>query len=601
MNDNFRAGPPHATLPGGPRPEEPVATPPGAPAWGSDAIAATLRALDLPYLALNPGASYRGLHDSLVNYLGNRAPQMLLCLHEESAVSIAQGYAKASDRMMGAVLHSNVGLMHASMSIFNAWCDRVPMLLLGATGPWDETRRRPWIDWTHTAADQGALVRDFTKWDNQPGSIAGACDALLRGAQIAQTAPRGPTYVNLDAGLQEAKLEAPPVLPDAARYAPPLPVMPSADALAQAVALLDAAKRPVILAGRVSRSLAGWRERVALAEKLQARVATDLKMAAAFPTDHPLHAGPPGAFLAPQTAAVLREADVVLALDWIDVAGTLKQAWGAEVPGAKVINVSPDAHLHRGWSLDYQALAPADAYLMCEPDAVVPLLLASIRAHPKSPAIPAAEKRAPPAEVVSIRALAEVFNAAAANVDICFTRLPLGWNGAYSHFRHPLDFIGLEGGGGVGAGPGITVGAALALKGSGRLPVALIGDGDFLMGNTALWTACRYEIPCLFLVVNNQSFYNDELHQERVARARGRPVENKWIGQRIADPDIDIAMMARSQGALGIGPVETMEALRRAVADGLAAVQQGKVCVVDVRVEPGYDANMAGSTASSKR
>ena len=225
MNDDARSGV---------RPESPVPAQ-AAGAWGSDAIAQALRALGIPYLALNPGASYRGLHDSLVNHLGNRDPQMLLCLHEESAVAIAQGYAKASDRMMGAVLHSNVGLMHATMAIFNAWCDRVPMLLLGATGPWDETRRRPWIDWTHTAADQGALVRGYTKWDSQPGSVTGACEALVRAAQIAQTAPRGPTYVNLDAGLQEAKLEALPAPPDAARHAPPPAVMPAPDALAAAV------------------------------------------------------------------------------------------------------------------------------------------------------------------------------------------------------------------------------------------------------------------------------------------------------------------------------------------------------------------------------
>src|SRR5690242_5533371 len=172
--------------------EKPLASPEQKALWGSDAIAAMLRALDVPYLALNPGASFRGLHDSLVNYLGNERPQMLLCVHEEVAVSIAHGYAKASGRMMGAVVHSNVGLMHATMAVFNAWCDRVPLLLLGATGPWDAAKRRPWIDWIHTASDQGALVRGYTKWDNQPGSAAAAMEALLRGTQIANTAPRGP-------------------------------------------------------------------------------------------------------------------------------------------------------------------------------------------------------------------------------------------------------------------------------------------------------------------------------------------------------------------------------------------------------------------------
>src|SRR6187455_554033 len=192
--------------------DRPVPAGVNAAGFGSDVVADALRATDIPYIALNPGASYRGFHDSLVNYLGNERPQMLLCLHEESAVAIAHGYAKASGRMMGVVLHSNVGLMHGSMAIFNAWCDRVPMLILGATGPWDAAKRRPWIDWIHTSSDQGALVRDYTKWDNQPASVPAAYEALLRAVQIADTAPRGPTYVNLDAALQEAKVGPLPAL-----------------------------------------------------------------------------------------------------------------------------------------------------------------------------------------------------------------------------------------------------------------------------------------------------------------------------------------------------------------------------------------------------
>src|SRR5215208_6333063 len=166
--------------------------------WGSDAVALMLRELDLPYVALNPGASYRGLHDSLVNLLGNRDPQMLLCLHEEHAVAIAHGFAKVTGRAMGAIVHSNVGLMHATMAIFNAWCDRMPVLVLGATGPVDAVKRRPWIDWIHTARDQGALVRGYVKWDDQPASAGAAREALLRGAWLTQTAPRGPVYINLD-------------------------------------------------------------------------------------------------------------------------------------------------------------------------------------------------------------------------------------------------------------------------------------------------------------------------------------------------------------------------------------------------------------------
>ncbi len=583
------------------RAESPVAGPQQNEVWGSDAIAAMLRALDIPFLALNPGASYRGLHDSIVNYLGNSSPQMLLCLHEEAAVAIAQGYAKASGRMMGAVVHSNVGLMHATMAIFNAWCDRMPMLVLGATGPWDAAKRRPWIDWIHTASDQGALVRDYTKWDNQPGSVTAAYEALLRAKQIANTAPRGPTYVNLDAALQEAKIGPLPPLPDVTRFRSPEPALPSPVLLEAAARLLSGAKRPAILAGRVSRSESGWNERVALAEKLQAKVFTDIKVGAAFPTDHPLHAAPPATFLSPDAAKILREADVVLALDWVDLAGALKAAWGAEPVQAKVINVSCDAHLHRGWSMDYQGLPGTDVYMMCEPDAVVPLLLAAVKPRPAAMPDTPAPLPAAASGPLTLRTLADTFNAATRDVSVCLTRLPLGWHGAYRPFRHPLDYIGSEGGGGVGAGPGITVGAALALKDSGRMPVAIMGDGDFLMGANALWTATHYGIPCLILVANNRSFFNDELHQERVAKERSRPVENRWIGQRISGPDIDLAMMARAQGAEGIGPVTEAAELRPAIDKALAAVRGGAVCLVDVRVAPGYDTNVSGSGASQKR
>jgi thiamine pyrophosphate-dependent acetolactate synthase large subunit-like protein len=579
--------------------EKPLSSPEQKELWGSDAIAAMLRALDVPYLALNPGASFRGLHDSLVNYLGNERPQMLLCVHEEVAVSIAHGYARASDRMMGAVVHSNVGLMHATMAVFNAWCDRVPLLLLGATGPWDAAKRRPWIDWIHTAADQGALVRDYTKWDNQPGSVPAAMEALLRGVQIANTAPRGPVYVNLDAAIQEAKIGALPQIPDPSRFAPARSPEPPRDLLSQAAKLLGNAKNPLLMIGRVSRSIEAWKARVRLAEKLQARVITDLKQAAAFPTDHPLHATVPGVHLSPAAAGAIREADVVLALDWTDLAGTLKAACGADAIRAKVINVSCDMHVHRGWSMDYQGLPPVDVLLLTEPDVAVPLLLEACSAR-RSPGAPSGEEKklAEPSEV-SILAVAQALERAAGGSDICITKLPLGWNGSYRHFRHPLDYLGADGGGGVGAGPGLTVGAALALQGTGRIPVGIVGDGDFLMANTAIWTAAHYRLPALFIVCNNRSFYNDEMHQERVAKERSRPVENKWIGQKMLDPDIDIAAMARAQGAEALGPVTKLAELQSAVERGLEAARSGKVALIDARVLPGYDANLNPSVPAA--
>ena len=556
-----------------------------------------MRATDIPYIALNPGASYRGLHDSLVNYLGNERPQLLLCLHEESAVAIAHGYAKVTGKAMAAAVHSNVGLMHATMAIFNAWCDRMPMVILGATGPVDAVKRRPWIDWIHTARDQGALVRGYTKWDDQPASPVAAREAVLRANWIANTAPRGPTYVNLDAEMQENKLaEAVPPI-EAARFMPPVENVPAPDLIRQAADLLLSAKRPVILAGRVSRDLDAWKARIALAEHLNARVATDLKVAAAFPTHHPLHVGSPGTIgMTTQAVEAIREADAILSFDWVDLAGTLKSVFGASAPSARIVQVSVDHHLHNGWSMDYQGLPPVDVFIDCEPDVALPPLLAALEPH-RPQATTAHKKEFPKLsdDKLTVDHLADALRRAVGERPTSLTHVSLSWNGASWAFNHPLDYLGSDGGGGVGGGPGISVGAALALKGSGRLAVAVCGDGDFLMGVTALWTAAHYRIPLLIVVANNRSFFNDELHQERMARMRNRPVENRWVGQRISEPDIDLAGMARAQGAQGFGPVTSIAELVPAFQKAIAAVEGGAIAVVDVRVEPGYTAAMTAA------
>ena len=586
-----------APLPPTARRDHPLPSDPSEACWGSDAIADMLRALRVPYVLLNPGASFRGLHDSLVNHLGNAEPQMLLVLHEEHAVAIAHGFAKVGGLPLAAILHSNVGLMHGSMAIFDAWCDRVPVLVLGATGPVDAARRRPWIDWLHTAADQAALVRSFIKWDAQPASVPAAQEALLRAWRIADTAPRGPTYVCFDAALQEAKLAQRPALPDVARYAAPASPEPAAHDLARALAWLQGAQAPVILAGRVSRSETGWQARVALAERLGARVITDLKLGAAFPTRHPLHAGPAGMFLTPEVAQVLRQADVVLSLDWLDLGGTLKQAWGHEAVGSRIIQVSVDHHIHNGWSMDHQSLPPADCFMACEPEPAVNAMLAALGPHSSAKVWP--DTAPPAARVVDPDAPLQVADVAALvreatrDTPVSLLRLPLSWAGDFWDFAHPLDFLGYDGGGGIGSGPGMVVGSALALQGSERLPLAIIGDGDFLMGVTAFWTAANARIPLLCLVANNRSFFNDELHQERVARERGRPVENRWIGQRIDDPAPDLAMMARAQGLTAFGPVRNAAQMREVLPQALAAVRRGESAVVDVLVKPGYSPSMA--------
>jgi thiamine pyrophosphate-dependent acetolactate synthase large subunit-like protein len=565
-----------------------------APAWGSDVIADALRSLDVPYIALNPGASYRGLHDSIVNYLGNEGPQMLLCLHEEVAVAIAHGYAKVTGKAMAAAVHSNVGLFHATMAFFNAWCDRMPVIVLGATGPVDAAKRRPWIDWIHTSADQGAIVRNYTKWDDQPASPGAARESILRGAWIANTAPMGPVYINFDAELQENKLTEPLPPIDAKRYMPVAAAAPSPELVTKAAKLLKDAKNVVILCGRVSRSLDGWNQRVALAEALNARVITELKIGAGFPTDHPLHAGAPGSTsMGPEAQALLRGADVILSLDWVDLGGACKGSFPDAIPTSQVISVTNDFRIHNGWSMDYQGLPPVDVLLPVTPDEAVPELLKALGVTAKPYTTQPAKKRELPVlskDTMVVNDLVRALKFAVGDRDVTLSHISLSWDGETWPFRHPLDYVGSEGGGGVGGGPGNAVGSALALKGSGRLSVAVCGDGDFMMSNTAVWTAAHYKIPMLIVVANNRSFFNDELHQERVARIRTRPVENRWIGQRISEPDIDIAALARSQGADGYGPITKTSDLVETFNKAIASVEAGNVVVVDVRVEPGYAA-----------
>jgi len=170
--------------------------------------------------------------------------------------------------------------------------------------------------------------------------------------------------------------------------------------------------------------------------------------------------------------------------------------------------------------------------------------------------------------------------------DVTLAHISLSWDGATWPFRHPLDYVGSEGGGGVGGGPGNTVGTALALKGSGRLVIGVCGDGDFMMTSNALWTAAKYEIPLLVVVLNNRSYYNDEEHQERMARWRERPIENKGIGIRIEDPAPNIAAIARALSVEGFGPITEPDQLGPALEKAIETVDTGKPAVVDVITQP---------------
>ncbi|WP_245593474.1 thiamine pyrophosphate-binding protein [Azospirillum halopraeferens] len=575
----------------------------GPAAWGSDPIAETLRALELPYIALVPGSSFRGLHDSLVNHLGNRAPQMVLCLHEEHAVAIADGYARVTGRPMAVALHANVGLMHAVMPIYNAWCDRVPMVVLGANGPLDAHKRRPWIDWVHTCRDQAAMVRHCLKWDDQPASVEAAVEAVLRAHQITTTAPHGPTYVCLDVSVQEAPLDGPIRVPPVARFAAAPPPEAPAAVVAAVASALRGARRPVLLFGRGSRDPDDWNRRIALAEATGAAVLTSMHNPAVFPTDHRQHRLPPcGERRSDAERELIAAADLIVSFDWLDLAGYLRSCTGQAQTcapiGVPVVHCSLDSLLANGWSMDHQALPAVDVPVLAHPDRFTAQLLDALHGHhpdtawdfaaPHWTAHLPAQPQGDPADRIALGDFAMAVRRFGMERPVTFVRLPLGWPRAASHFTHPLAYLGKDGGAAVGVGPGHAVGAALALRGSGRIAAAVLGDGDLLMGINALWTASHLHLPLLIVVANNTSYFNDELHQETVALARERPVENRWIGQRLADPEVDIAAMARAQGFEAIGPVRRAADLAAALDVAAERVAAGGRVLIDARIEPGY-------------
>ncbi|KAF2165868.1 hypothetical protein M409DRAFT_55247 [Zasmidium cellare ATCC 36951] len=581
--------------------------------YGSDAIALQLSRLGFEYVAMVPGSTYKGLHDSLVNFdfgTGTR-PELLVCLHEEHPVHIAQGYAKVANKPMAVSVHANVGLMHAIMAIYNAFCDRVPMLILGATGPLDSYRRRPWIDWVHTSLDQAALIRPFIKWDDQPLSPNAAIRAVLQATSITASKPCAPTYVCLDSAMQEAKVNPADIhLPDTGRrlasLKPPGPSTMDVKLVSEAIAR---AKQPLFMMGRMRASPGSWRERIALVESLpHAKVLTDLKQIAPFPTWHKQQPAPPGVSLSEVGGDLIRSSDLLIALDWVDLAGTLSAAHGGPQvvePVMTIVQVSLDAALHNGWSQDHFSQPPVDIAVQSDPDIFVSTLLQEIEKLPAVPTLPAimvypngvmkpvqggGDRRD---KTIFMHDLSSSLYSALSPDEICLVRIPLSWTGEEVRATHPFSFLGWDSGGRLASGPANVIGAALALQKvqPSLHAVAVVGDGDFLMGCTALWTASRYRIPLLVVVANNHSFFNDEVHQERVATARSRPVENKWIGMRLDDPAPDVSSPAKSLGCTVVRSsiVDSVHELLPALHDAATELKNGKTVVLDVHVSPtGY-------------
>ena len=404
---------------------------------------------------------------------------------------------------------------------------------------------------------------------------------MLRANRIMRRLPRGPVYICLDVGMQETKLDEIPEIPDVARFAADPDPAPAPQAVADAVELLKNAKSPLIMAGRVSRDREDWDRRVALAEALGAKVITNQRLGAAFPTHHPLHPGNLNYRTTEMDNDLIRGADVILNLDWLDFGGTLQVA--GEV-GAKIISASVDDLVTNGWAFDHHVLPPVDISLMAPPDRVVEALLPHFDSGEKM------DYTAPPSAAptgtgpIDLVQLGTAVDAAIGDRPASYLRFPIGWPAPTARISGPLDYFGNDGGAGVGSGPGMVVGSALALQGKGRLPIAIMGDGDFLMGATALWTAAHYGIPMLIIVDNNRSYGNDVAHQGRMAEQRGRPLENKWIGQSLENPRVDIPGLARAQGVSAGPTVSDLGDLTPALETAIAAVDAGECYVLDVEV-----------------
>ncbi|HLF77981.1 MAG TPA: thiamine pyrophosphate-binding protein [Dehalococcoidia bacterium] len=543
--------------------------------YGSDLIVEILADLGIPYLAFNPGSSFRGIHDSLVNFNIPGVPEMVQCCHEEIAIAVAHGYARATGKMIATAIHDLVGLQHASMAIYNAWCDRIPMLVIGGTGPMNTNNRRNHIDWVHTALVQGNVVRDFVKWDDQPTSVSSFPDSIMRAYRLAATEPSAPVYLCFDVDLQEEPITTPMILPDKNRFLPPAPPAPHPEALEKAARLLVGAQWPVILADSVGRQ----HEAVPLLEQLAELLSAPVVSTGGrfnLANNHPLN-------LSTAKETALSRADAVLALDVFDLCGALGPGISPDrqedqfiAPGTRIIHISLWDLLQHSLSSDYERLNPVDIAITADTRVALPLLtdLCRRQIQADSGSIARIDDRRRAIESLQATLAERRQNAVRHGWDsmpITQERLSAElWEVAK---QYPWTFVhgGPRGGGwtitepdqmcgggrgaGLGQSSGAAVGASLAFKNAGRLCMSLTGDGDMLYAPSSLWTASHMKVPLLTIVNNNRSYGNDEGHQEYLAKVRNRPVENKGVGIYIQDPDTDFVHLAQSFGVEGLGPV----------------------------------------------
>jgi acetolactate synthase-1/2/3 large subunit len=568
-------------------PAEPAVRAGGGERPASDFMVDIFKSLDMEYMFSMCASSFMGIHESVLNYAGNVNPEAITCTHEEISVAMANGYAKIEGKPVLVCAHATVGAQHAAMALYDAWCDRVPVyLVLGNTQ--DATHREGEVYWVHSAQDPAGLVRDMTKWDDNPASLAHFAESAVRAYKIAMTPPMGPVALVVDDHMQEEQVPADLRIP---RLTVPTPPAGDSGAVAEAARLLVAADNPVILATRAARTPAGLELMVELAEALQAGV-VDSRRRLNFPTRHPLAGGSLGS------------ADVVLALEAGDISAVARDA---RARNAKVVSITAGELFQKSNYQDFMRYAEVDLSIAADAEATLPALIEEVRRLTTSARREAFRQRGERVASANRAAFERARTEATYGWDaspVSTARLSMelweqlkdeDWSYVTGWVNWPLrlwdftehhQYIGRAGGEGVGYYAPASVGAALANKKHGRISVAIQPDGDLMVAPGALWTAARYQVPLLIVMQNNRAYHQEVMWFQRAALTRNRSLERTQVGFGLGNPDIDFAKLAASLGVASSGPITDPKDLAAAIRRGIAVVKRGEPYLIDVVTQP---------------
>ena len=558
----------------------------------SDFMLDVIKSLGIEYVAANPGSSFEGLHESIINYGGNRMPELLTCCHEESSVAMAHGYAKIEGKPMLALVHGNIGLQHASMAVYNAYADRVPVMMIA--GNWrDAGTRNNGVNSYHSAQDMAVIVRDYVKWDDEPASLPAFAESAVRAYKIAMTPPMEPVLLVVDHDLQLRPMAAAPGIP---RLVMPSPPAGETGAVREAARLLAAAENPRINAGRAARTPNGITLLVELAELLQAAVNGGGDRVN-FPSRHPLAGAGSG------------PADVILNLEMQGGVGPAP-APGARAANAKTINVSALGLFIKSNLQDFQHMVDADVDIAADSEATLPMLIEEVKRQLSADRKRALQERGARLADAHREARMQAMETAAFGWDsspISLARLSAelwdqiktedwslvswqgfvsGWPGRLWNFDKHYRYIGGQGAGAMGYGAPAAVGAALANRKHGRLSINIQTDGDLNYAPGVLWTACHHQIPLLTVMHNNRAYHQEVMFVQQMASERNRGADRAHIGTTLREPNIDYAKMAQAYGMYGEGPIENPKELGPAIARALARVKRGEPALLDVITQP---------------